>query len=224
MVEMKDIVTLDNIEDITNAYLDNINTAIDMYCLEKDIDKKDIYNIDQSRWNSILLYIFSKVFKVNKKDKRIVKKYNEKSNIDYSDKELINNVIDIYVSLCYEYSKEVSVMGFSKLTGIDEQTMYTWHNDALNGRNSFDAIKKLRAEREESLSAKLVSCKGNPTGLLGILNRHYGWNMGQPKNVEQQIAPRSPEQIAADYGVCLVPAADKEEKPTEKAELPKIDF
>ena len=37
--------------------------------------------------------------------------------------------------------------------------------------------KKLCKEREESLSAKLVTGKQNPVGILGVLNRHYQWNM-----------------------------------------------
>ena len=35
----------------------------------------------------------------------------------------------------------------------------------------------MTSEREESLSAKLVTGKQNPVGILGVLNRHYQWNM-----------------------------------------------
>ena len=37
--------------------------------------------------------------------------------------------------------------------------------------------KKLSQFREESLSNKLVTGKQNPVGILGVLNRHYQWNM-----------------------------------------------
>lgn len=37
--------------------------------------------------------------------------------------------------------------------------------------------KKLNQYREESLSNKLVTGKQNPVGILGVLNRHYQWNM-----------------------------------------------
>ena len=42
---------------------------------------------------------------------------------------------------------------------------------------SFGIYKKLSQFREESLSNKLVTGKQNPVGILGVLNRHYQWNM-----------------------------------------------
>ena len=95
--------------------------------------------------------------------------------------------------MCYEYSKEVSILGFSKLTGITKETIYTWLNGAELSRGTSAIAKKLNTEREESLSNKLVSSKGNPVGVLGILNRHYGWNMGQPRGTDsRQKAPDIP--------------------------------
>ena len=130
-----------------------------------------------------------------------MKRYNGKSNIDYSDKELLNSICDIYINFCYEYSKEVSIMGFSKLTGINVDTIYEWLNEDTVERGSSEVAKKLKAEREESLSVRLVSGKGNPVGILGILNRHYGWNMGQPRGQEQrQTAPSIPD-MARKYGI-----------------------
>ena len=42
---------------------------------------------------------------------------------------------------------------------------------------SFNVYKKLNEFREESLSNKLVTGRQNPVGVLGVLNRHYQWNM-----------------------------------------------
>lgn len=180
------------------VYNNNIEESIANYCIEHDLKEKDLYTIDQSRWNSVLLYVYRHVFKPLRSDKRM---YNENSNIDYSNKELLDSICDIYINLCYEYSKEVSIMGFSKLTGIDTETIYNWAKDPGAGRGSFGVSKKLKSEREESLSNKLASGKGNPVGILGILNRHYGWNMGQPRGQEQrQKAPDIP-QIAERYGI-----------------------
>ncbi len=177
-------------EQKTEVYTDNIQESIANYCIDHDIDMKDIYSFDQQRWNSVLLYIYKQVFKPCKSD-GVVRRYNEKSNIDYSNKELIDNVCDIYIALCYEYSKEVSIMGFNKLTGIDEETINNWANDTGIERGSIGVRKKLLSEREESLSNKLASNKGNPVGILGILNRHYGWNMGQPRG--QTAAQKAPD-------------------------------
>lgn len=192
---------LNTAEEKIEVYNNRIEESIANYCIDHDLKQKDLYTIDQSRWNSVLLYVYRQVFKPCNTDK--VRRYNEHSNIDYSNKELLDNICDIYINLCYEYSKEVSVMGFCKLTGIDTETVYNWAKDPGAGRGSFGLAKKLQAEREESLSSKLASGKGNPVGILGILNRHYGWNMGQPRGQEsRQKAPDVP-QIAEKYGVHL---------------------
>ena len=46
--------------------------------------------------------------------------------------------------------KEVSIMGFSKLTGISVDTIYEWLNEGTVERGSSEVAKKLNAEREES--------------------------------------------------------------------------
>lgn len=203
-------------EQKTEVYTDRIQEAISNYCIDHDIDIKDIYSFDQQRWNSVLLYIYRQVFKPCKND-GVVRRYNEKSNIDYSNRELIDNICDIYISLCYEYSKEVSIMGFNKLTGIDEETINNWANDAGTERGSLGVRQKLLSEREESLSNKLASGRGNPVGILGILNRHYGWNMGQPRG--QNTAQKAPDLpgMAHKY-------LEDDKKDQRTLQLPKVDF
>lgn len=210
---------LNTTEEKTDVYIDSIHESIANYCIDHDIEIKDIYTFDQQRWNSVLLYIYKQVFKPCKKD-GVTRRYNEKSNIDYSNKELLDNVCDIYVNLCYEYSKEVSIMGFSKMTGIHIDTLYQWVNNPEVERGSSEVTKKLQAEREESLSNKLASGKGNPVGILGILNRHYGWNMGQPRG--QTAAQKAPDLpgIAQKY----LNNGDQVEKVVDVQALPKVDF
>ena len=108
-------------------------------------------------------------------------------------------------------------MGFSKLTGISLDTIYEWLNGGDSARGSSEVAKRLSREREESLSDKLASGKGNPVGILGILNRHYNWNMGQPRGQEaRQKAPNIP-QIAEKYGIGI---AEKD----QVTQLPDKDF
>lgn len=208
---------LNTTEQKVEVYNNRIEESIANYCIDHSLKEKDLYTIDQSRWNSVLLYVYKQVFKPNKEKDNRVYRYNEKSNIDYSIKELLDEICDIYINLCYEYSKEVSIMGFSKLTGIPKETIYEWCNNEGSARGSSDIAKRLSDEREESLSDKLASGKGNPVGILGILNRHYGWNMGQPRGQEaRQKAPDIP-QIAERYGVGI---AEKD----QIAQLPDKDF
>lgn len=186
--------TTERVEVYNNA----IEEAISQYCIDHNLDKKDLYTMDQSRWNSVLMYIYQYAFKPVDTDKR---QYNENSNINYSDTVLLQSVCNIYINLCYEYSKEISILGFSKLTGINPDTIYTWGKEDGLSRGTSEIYKNLNREREESLSVRLVSGKGNPVGILGILNRHYGWNMGQPRGQEQrQTAPSIPD-MARKYGI-----------------------
>ena len=67
-------------------------------------------------------------------------------------------------------------MGFSKLTGIDTDTINSWGNNENKLSSSCSVIyKKLCQMREESLSNKLVDGKQNPVGTIAVLNRQFGW-------------------------------------------------
>lgn len=201
-------------EEKAEVYNNAIEEATSQYCIDHNLDKKDLYTMDQSRWNSVLMYIYQYAFKPIDTDKR---QYNEHSNINYSDIELLKSVCNIYINLCYEYSKEISILGFSKLTGINPDTIYTWGKEEGLSRGTSDIYKNLNREREESLSVRLVSGKGNPVGILGILNRHYGWNMGQPRGQDgRQKAPDLPG-LERKY-------LEQQTDQAEKRELPKPDF
>lgn len=206
--------TMGTTEEKTEVYNNAIEEAISQYCIDHNLDKKDLYTMDQSRWNSVLMYIYQYAFKPVNTDKR---QYNEHSNINYSDIDLLKSVCNIYINLCYEYSKEISILGFSKLTGINPDTIYTWGKDEGLSRGTSDIYKNLNREREESLSVRLVSGKGNPVGILGILNRHYGWNMGQPRGQDsRQKAPDLPG-LERKY-------LEQRTEQGQKPELPKPEF
>ena len=201
-------------EEKTEVYNNAIEEAISQYCMDHSLKYNDLYTMDQSRWNSVLMYIYQYAFKPVDTDKR---QYNEHSNINYSDIDLLKSVCNIYINLCYEYSKEISILGFSKLTGINPDTIYTWGKEEGLSRGTSDIYKNLNREREESLSVRLVSGKGNPVGILGILNRHYGWNMGQPRGQDsRQKAPDLPG-LERKY---LEQTPDQGQKP----ELPEPEF
>lgn len=213
-MQQTEVQTMGTAEEKTEVYNNAIEEAISQYCIDHNLEQKDLYTMDQSRWNSVLMYIYQYAFKPVDTDKR---QYNEHSNINYSDIDLLKSVCNIYINLCYEYSKEISILGFSKLTGINPDTIYTWGKDEGLSRGTSDIYKNLNREREESLSVRLVSGRGNPVGILGILNRHYGWNMGQPRGQDsRQKAPDLPG-LERKY---LEQTPDQGQTP----ELPKPEF
>ena len=77
--------------------------------------------------------------------------------------------------MCMKYDKEVSVIGYSTLTGISQSIIYEWANGESRKLSSkgMDIYKKLNEFREESLSNKLVTGNKNPVGAISVSNYVY---------------------------------------------------
>lgn len=199
----------------SEVYETAVHEYLDQY-LQEHPDIEDMHKEPQSRWNAAMLYIQRNFFKPNagmlKADTYKSNIPNSPSMVNYNayNEDVINRICDIYISLCFEYDKEVSVIGFSNLTGVAIETIYGWNSDrgARPGTSCSDVYKKLSMFREESLSDRLYSGRSNPVGILGILNRHYGWNMGQPRG-NTQAQTQSIESIQERYkSIGASPAAD----------------
>ena len=180
------------------VFENDIALNLQLFCEENNID--DIRKESQAVWNSALYYIYKHVFKGTDKlkSKRLYNTGTEivQSTYNAYNYDLVLEILDYYVyEMCLKADKEVSIIGFSILSGIPQGVIYEWGNGSTKLSNSSrEVYEKLHEMRQESLSNKLVSCKGNPVGLLGVLNRHYGWNMGQPRGQES----RSRALTAAD--------------------------
>lgn len=103
-----------------DVYENKIEEWIEDYCSRYGVD--DMSQAKQSQWNAALLHVFKHVFK-NPNSKSLYR-----SRLDYKNGDLLNSICDIYINLCYRYNKEVSMMGYSKLTGIDSDTVVNWGN------------------------------------------------------------------------------------------------
>ena len=158
----------------------DITMYLSMFCESNGID--NIKAESQSVWNGALRFIRKHVF-ANRdvlKSKTNINIYNNNipSNFNAYNYDLVNSVCDIYIDLCFTYDKEISLMGFSNLTGITMDALNQWGNENNKlSKTSSEVYKKIVAYREESLSDKLVTGKQNPVGILGVLNRHYSWNL-----------------------------------------------
>ena len=148
------------------------------FCLENDIDNMKAES--QNVFTAALMYI-QKHMIPDKKLLRNQEVYNNGScmlttgNV-YNNK-ILENLLAIYIYLCLKYDKEISLFGYSAISGISLFTLDEWaYNDRSSSRSVYIA-KQLIKYRQESLSAKLTSGKGNPVGVLAILNRFYAWNM-----------------------------------------------
>lgn len=173
----QEIETVDNIEISENDF----QLYLSMFCEEQEI--KDMKKESQAVWNSALRYIYKHMFKgtdiLKNHSNTIVDGNTIPSTYNAYNYEKVLDVLDIYIfDMCMRYDKEVSIIGFSTLTGIQQSDIYKWGSEGTKlSTLSTEVYKKLNMFREESLSNKLVTGNKNPVGILGVLNRHFQWNL-----------------------------------------------
>lgn len=174
-------IAADQQQDEIEVFENDIQLYLKMFCEEQKI--KDIKKESQAVWNSALRYIYRHVFKDTDRLKShtniSVNNNTIPSTFNAYDYKKVLDVLDIYIfDMCMRYDKEVSIIGFSTLTGIDQSVIYDWGNNSNKlSETSSEIYKKLNQFREESLSNKLATGNKNPVGILAILNRHYQWNL-----------------------------------------------
>ena len=174
-------IEADQQQDTIEVFENDIQLYLKMFCEEQKI--KDIKRESQAVWNSALRYIYRHVFKDTDRLKShtniSVNNNTIPSTFNAYDYKKVLDVLDIYIfDMCMRYDKEVYIIGFSTLTGIDQSVIYDWGNNSNKlSETSSEIYKKLNQFREESLSDKLATGNKNPVGILAILNRHYQWNL-----------------------------------------------
>lgn len=167
-------------EQTVEVFESDIDLYLKLFCERDNIE--DMRAQSQSVWNSALRYIYKHVFAndaLKQKSNTDNPNNSIQSNYNAYDYKKVLEVLDIYIfDMCMRYDKEVSILGFSALTGIPQSIIHDWGNGSTKLSSlSSDVYKKLYYYREESLSNKLVTGKQNPVGVLGVLNRHYAWNL-----------------------------------------------
>ena len=185
-----------------NESIEVFENDIDLY-LQLFCENNNIQNMrqeSQSVWNSCLRYIYTNVFKntdiLKSKDIRHIDNNSIPSTFNAYNYNTVLYVLDIYIyNLCFKYDKEISIIGFSTLTGIDTDTINEWRYKEPSSLSSV-VYKKLHDLREESLSNKLATGNKNPVGILAILNRHYAWNLpGVSRETDSSKKALSVEQL-----------------------------
>lgn len=197
-------------EDGMEVYLSEIHECLDEFIRDRGVE--DMEKAGQNKWSAALRYIGQNVFKNTQKLKR--EPYDDSSNLMYGgitnnnsyDLNKLHKVADYYISLCYDYDKEVSINGFCFLTTISKDLIAYWGGKGNGGYAEgiqeagpagLALYKKLSDNNEETLSGMLISGgKRAPVAILGALNRRHGWNMGQPTEAPQGALVA--EQTAAD--------------------------
>ena len=118
----------------TDAGVEVYENAICDY-LQQYIDERGIEDMSkepQSKWNAALIYINKYVF-INNDE--LMSDINNSMYDEYK----VNKICDIYINLCYEYDKEISINGFHFLTGINRDTLYSWKNEETRNNIYYDS-------------------------------------------------------------------------------------
>lgn len=183
--------------DQIEIYENDLLFYLNEFCEVNKIE--DIKKESQSVWNSALYYIQKKLFDINyfksKENYKLDNGMYKESNFNSYNFELVMYVLNIYIyDMCMKYDKEVSILGFSSLTGIPDSTIYDWGKNTLSPIAS-EILEKLRKYQEESLSNKLVTGTKNPVGVIAILNRRYGWASPYTSDSRQQARALSANEL-----------------------------
>lgn len=186
-------------EEKIEIFENDIDMYLNLFLEERGID--DMKKESQAVWNGALMYIRRNVFSDSSvlKSTKKLEGYNNNniylnnSNCNSYDISIVDKVLDYYIYLCMLNDKEVSINGFSYMTGISQDCIYSWANDKRELSTAGKEIyKKLSTSNEESLEAKLATGNKNPVGVIAILNRRHGWNSPYVSN-----APKKTEVLSA---------------------------
>lgn len=177
----------------------DIDKYLNIFCDEQNIE--DLRQVPQSVWNGALRYVYKHVFKNNREllkqsNNTVVDNNIIPSNYNAYNYDTVNDIVDYYIYLCQVYNKEISIIGFSNLIGIDTDTINDWGNNSTRlSTTSCVIYKKLVQGREESLSNKLADGKQNPVGVIAILNRQFGWASPYTSDARKQQGALSASEL-----------------------------
>ena len=184
-------------KDTMEVFENDIELNFKIFCEVNKIE--DMRAASQSVYNACLRYIQRHVFKDKDilRDKRNIynKNNNIMSNYNRYNYDLLNDICDYYIYMSMLYDKEVSIMGFCNLTGIDKDTVTSWNKPDRLSPLSMSIYKKLCENREESLSNKLVTGNKNPVGVIAVLNRQFGWASPYTSDSNRQKQPLTAAEL-----------------------------
>ena len=169
-------------------------------------------NNNPSLFTGMIKYIYKHLFKPGKKDKVL---YNTNTVLDTGDIDTIDDIWSIYTELCYKYNKRPTLLNFSLLVGVSNDTFTTWEQGEYRGGGDgagsahSRTVKKWRKECESSLVDGAT--ERNSVGCIFALKANYGYTE-TPQRVEI-VNGQQPEQVAADIAARHIGQAKRPELP-----------
>ena len=176
---MSNTVTAENGAEI---YETKIHYFADEYI--NTLSDPESINNNPSLFTGMIKYIYKHLFKPGKKDKVL---YNANTVLDTGDIDTIDDVWSIYTELCYKYNKRPTLLNFSLLVGVSNDTFTTWEQGEYRGGGDgagsahSRTVKKWRKECESSLVDGAT--ERNSVGCIFALKANYGYTE-TPQRIE----------------------------------------
>lgn len=185
---MKDIERVEDEPLQETDYAREINYYLEEFCETQNPPIEDLREAPQAVFNACMMYIGHHAFKGTRKlmlDRPLegyesnTKNIGANSSCGAYDIDKVNAICDVYVYLCGVYNKVISILGFSKLSGVSNDTIHDWHkeNNKLSNKGR-DIYSKLTKEREESIVSRLADSK-QAVAHIAMIN-HYGEGWSNP--------------------------------------------
>ena len=183
-------------ENGAEIYETRIHELADEYI--NNLDDPESINNNPSLFTGMIKYIYKYLFKPGKKDKVL---YNSNTVLDTGDIGLLDDIWEIYTSLCYRYNKRPTLLNFSLLIGIGNDVINSWirgeYRAGQDGASSphCQTAKKWKAECESSLVDGAT--ERNSVGCIFALKANYGYTEA-PQRIEvvgQQGPTLSQEEV-----------------------------
>ena len=139
------------------VYEHRIYELVDKYISELD-NPEEINSKNKAKFNGLLKYIYLHYFRYHKPN--------------YDDINGLNDIWNIYTSICYRYTKRPTIIGFCVMTDIDKSTINSWLNcntknyiyyDENNNIISSDVYNLYKANKKEHLTRKELSTSHSDT-------------------------------------------------------------
>lgn len=108
------------------------------------------------------------------------------------DMDMIDKLLNIYISLCKAYDKPQSASAFADMTGIDNNTITAWGHAVGDGEVTLkrnQIYKKISGARKESITNRVLDGGARTLGAVTMYNNEVlGGTIGTAENDVKQLS------------------------------------
>lgn len=194
-----------------DVYDNDIQRLADEYVCS--LDNKDmIYSASGNCFTGLIKYINKHIGFTNNKD-------------IYNDINVLNNIWDIYVELCYKYLQKPVLEEYCLLIGCSRSTLYTWMNGEYRSGDKCDILGSSRSDTikkwaEECRIGRYKSAASGNVGGIFLCKAVDGMVETAPVQIINQDHRKTIEQIAQEHGIKSLTTTDN----VDIVDAPKAEF